>query len=177
MLGAVLAVVLVTAACESRRVDPLETFVAASCASIQGWIDAVEDATTELSHAVTPLDRSSARVGHYRRWARSLRERTDDTVRQLQRIAPAAGDGRAVAVRFVAAMKASRDITEELVALADSFPDGDDDPEPTVSRISSLLVRLEKVFVAPGRARDELAVRYPVLDEIPSCADYDDPVT
>jgi hypothetical protein len=169
--------VLALAGCESERVDPLETFAASSCAAVQSWVDAVEDDTTQLSHAVTPLDDASDRVGYYRVYARALVERTDDTIRQLKRLAPAAGDGRAAADTFIAAMEKAKVVTEQLVDLADSFPDGDDDPEPLISRISSLLIRMEKGFSIPSKARDALAERYPVFDEIPACTDYDDPVS
>ena len=171
------ALVVVLAGCESKRVDPLETYAASSCSTIQTWVDSVEDYTKELSDAVTTIDRASKRVGYYRIWARSLHERTDDTLRQLRRIAPPVGDGHDAAVEFEDAMTDVEHITDELITLADSFPDGDDDPEPVISRISSLLIRMEKGFSIPSKARDRLAQRYPVFDEIPACVDYDEPVT
>jgi hypothetical protein len=173
----VLVVVVALGACESERIDPLETFAASSCAAIQGWVDAVEDYTTQLSHAVTPLDHASDRVGYYRIFARAIEERTNDTIRQLKRLTPATGDGRAAADVFVESMEGAQAVTEQLIELADSFPDGDDDPEPLVSRISSLFVRLEKGFSIPSKARDALAERYPVFDRVPACTDYDDPVS
>jgi hypothetical protein len=173
----IVLLVATLAACDSERIDPLETFAASSCASIQTWVDAVEDYTTQLSHAVTPLEHASDRVGYYRIFARALVERTDDTIRQLKRLAPAAGDGRAAADVFIDAMERTKHVTEQLVTLADSFPDGDDDPEPLISRISSLLIRMEKGFSIPSKARDALAKRYPVFDQIPACVDYDEPVT
>jgi hypothetical protein len=175
--AAVALVVLVATACEGERNDPLAEYAAASCAAVQAWVDAIEDYTTELSHAVTPLDDASDRVGHYRAWTHSLVERTDDTIRQLKRLAPAAGHGRDAADYFVSQIERTKHVTEELVVLAESFPDGDDDPEPLISRISSLLIRMEKGFAHATKARDELARRYPVFDEVRSCTDYDNPVT
>jgi hypothetical protein len=68
-------------------------------------------------------------------------------------------------------------VTQELIVLADSFPEGDDDPEPLVSRISSLFIRLEKAFAHPNAARDDLAERYAAFNDLPACADYVNPVT
>lgn len=173
----VLIVVMAATGCNGQRTDPLAEYAAASCAAVQAWVDAIEDYTTELSHAVTPLDDASERVGYYRAWTRSLVERTDDTIRQLKRLAPAEGYGRDAADYFVSQIERTKLVTEELVALAESFPDGDDDPEPLVSRISSLLIRMEKGFSYATKARDELARRYPVFDEVRACVDYDNPVT
>jgi len=164
-------------ACDSRRTDSLELFASASCGIIQNWVDAVEDETVALSRAVTPLEHSSDRVEHYRLFARAIDERTSDTVRQLKRIAPATGDGRIAADALIAAMQRSRGVTQELIALADSFPNGDDDPEPLVSRISSMFIRLEKAFAHPNAARDQLAKRYDAFISIPACADYVNPVS
>jgi hypothetical protein len=164
-------------ACDSERVDPLAVYAASSCATVQTWVDSVEDYTKELSDAVTTIDRSSERVGYYRVWARSLHERVDDTRRQLKRIAPKDGDGAVAAATWDDAMTRVEAITDELITLADSFPDGDDDPEPVISRISSLLIRMEKGFSIPSKARDRLAERYPTFDEVPACVDYDEPVT
>ena len=174
-----LAVLLLVAlaACDGRRSDSLDAFASASCGIIQSWIDAVEDETVALSRAVTPLDDASARVDHYRLFATAIDLRTWDTVRQLKRIAPEVGDGRVAADALVAAMERSRGVTQELIDLAASFPDGDDDPEPLVSRISSLFIRLEKAFAHPNKARDELAERYDVFIDLPACADYVNPVT
>ena len=169
------AVALLLGACESERVDPLEMLAASACASVQTWIDAVEDDATALSRAVTPLDDPAARVPHFRAFARSVRERTDDLVRQLRRIAPRAGAGRAAADDLVAALERSLAITDELVALTATFPEDDD--ESLAGRISSLLVRLEKAFVHPARARDELAARHSAFRRAPACVDYADPVT
>jgi hypothetical protein len=176
LLLAVLAVPLLTA-CDDRHHDPLDEFASASCAAIQNWIDAIEDRTVELSRHVTPLEDASDRVGFYREFATAIDLRTWDTLRQLKRIAPAHGDGRIAADALIDAMEGSRVITQELIALADSFPDGDDDPEPTVSRISSLFIRLEKAFALPNRARDDLAVRYPAFEDVPACVDYVNPVS
>jgi hypothetical protein len=177
VLVAIVVPLLATVACDSERIDPLDEFASASCAAIQSWVDAVEDHATQLSDAVTRTDRASARAPYYRVFARALNERADDTVRQLRHLAPAAGDGKVAADTFIAALLESKRVTAELVTLADSFPDSDDDPEPVVSRISSMLVRLEKAFSYPSRARDALAARYPVFDRVPSCVDYEDPVT
>ena len=174
----VLAVLLLPlAACDSRRTDSLEVFASASCGIIQTWIDAVEDETVALSRAVTPLDDASARVEHYRLFADAVDLRTWDTLRQLKRIAPATGDGRIAADALIAAMERSRGVTQELITLAASFPEDDDDPEPLVSRISSLFIRLEKAFAHPNKARDELATRYDAYIELPACADYVNPVS
>ena len=174
---AVLLLVVPLSACESRRADSLDVFASASCGIIQSWIDAVEDETVALSRAVTPLDDASDRVGHYRLFATAIDRRTWDTVRQLKRIAPDVGDGRIAADALIAAMERSRGVTQELITLAQSFPEGDDDPEPLVSRISSLFIRLEKAFAHPNKARDELAERYDAFVELPACADYVEPVT
>ena len=175
MVLAVLVIVL--AGCEGRRQDPLTSFAAASCASIQTWIDAVEDEATRLSRAVRPLDRASERVEHHREFARAVDLRTWDLQRQLRRIAPATGDARRAADAVLAALDGSRRVTTELVVLADGFPDGDDDPEPLVSRISSLFVRLEKAFVYPKQARDALAERHDAFARAPACVDYAEAVT
>jgi hypothetical protein len=126
---------------------------------------------------VTPLDAASERVGHYRLFAKAIDLRTWDTIRQLKRIAPATGDGRIAADALIAAMERSRGVTQELIELADSFPDTDDDPEPLVSRISSMFIRLEKAFAHPNAARDQLAKRYDVFIDVPACADYVNPVS
>lgn len=173
----VVAALLLLVACDGRRVDSLEVFASASCGIIQSWIDAVEDETVALSRAVTPLDDASARVGHYRLFATAIDLRTWDTLRQLKRIAPDVGDGRIAADALVAAMERSRGVTQELMALAGSFPEDDDDPEPLVSRISSLFIRLEKAFGHPNEARDHLAERYDAFVDLPACVDYVDPVT
>ena len=179
MRRAVLAVVVVAlVGCEgSRTADSLDVFASTSCGVLQSWIDAVEDEAVALSRAVTPLDDASARVGHYRLFAKAIDLRTWDTLRQLKRIAPTAGDGEVAARMLIAAMERSRDVTQDLIALADSFPEGDDDPEPLVSRISSLFVRLEKAFAHPNAARDELATHFAVFDDLPACADYANPVS
>ena len=177
MRRALLVVLLALVACDGRRTDSLDVFASASCGILQTWIDAVEDETVALSRAVTPLDDASARVGHYRLFATAVDLRTWDTLRQLKRIAPAVGDGRVAADALIAAMERSRGVTQELVALAASFPEGDDDPEPLVSRISSLFIRLEKAFAHPNKARDELAERYDAFVDLPACADYVDPVS
>lgn len=174
--AAVVALVVTLAACDSERVDPLELFAASACASVQTWVDAIEDDTTALSRAVTSLDTQEARVPHYRVYARGLVERTDDLRRQLRRLAPARGDGRVAADHLLAAIEKSHAITEELVVLADGFPDTGDGEDLT-SRISSLLVRLEKAFSHPAHARDELARRYDAFADAPACVDYDEPVT
>lgn len=171
-----LAPLLLLASCESRRSDSLEVFASASCGIIQSWIDAVEDQTVALSRAVTPLADASDRVGHYRLFATAVDLRTWDTVRQLKRIAPTTGDGALAADAIIAAMERSRAVTQDLIVLADSFPD-DDDSEPLVSRISSLFIRLEKAFAHPNAARDELAERYDAYIHVPACADYVNPVT
>ena len=173
----VVALLVSLMACDGRRSDSLDVFASASCGIIQSWIDAVEDETVALSRAVTPLDDASERVGHYRLFATAIDLRTWDTLRQLKRIAPAAGDGRIAADALIAAMERSRGVTEELIALADSFPDDDDDPEPLVSRISSMFIRLEKAFAHPNKARDQLAERYDQYVDLPACADYVNPVT
>jgi hypothetical protein len=175
VLLAMLALPLV--ACDDRHHDPLDEFASASCAAIQSWIDAVEDQTVELSHHVTPLEDASDRVGYYHEFTKAIDLRTWDTLRQLKRIAPAHGDGRIAADALIAAMERSREVTQELIALADSFPTGDDDPEPVVSRISSLFIRLEKAFALPNRARDDLAHRYPAFEDVPACIDYVNPVS
>ena len=167
---------LTLGACDARYTDELDVFAAASCAAIQSWIDAVEDETVALSRAVTPLERSEDRVGHYRAFTRAIDQRTWDTLRQLTRIAPSTGDAGAAADALVAAMERSRGVTQELIELADSFPD-DDDPEPLVSRISSLFVRLEKAFGHANAARDEFGKRYDAFVHLPACVDYVDPVT
>lgn len=167
---------LLLVACEGRRTDSLDVFASASCAVIQSWIDAVEDQTVALSRAVTPLEDAADRVEHYRIFATAADLRTWDTIRQLRRIAPTTGDGRLAADVLIAAMERSRGVTQELIVLADSFPRGED-AEPLVSRISSLFVRLEKAFAHPNAARDDLAHRYHAFDDIPSCADYTDPVS
>ena len=177
MRRALVVLLVVLVACDGRRADSLEVFASASCGIIQSWIDAVEDETVALSRAVTPLDHASERVGHYRLFANAIDLRTWDTVRQLKRIAPETGDGRIAADALIAAMERSRGVTQELIALARSFPDGDDDPEPLVSRISSLFIRLEKAFAHPNKARDELAKRYDVFIDLPACADYVNPVS
>jgi hypothetical protein len=175
----VLALVLgaSTTACESERVDQLDVFASASCAVIQSWIDAVEDETLRLSNAVTPLERASERVEHYRLFAKAVDLRTWDTIRQLRHIAPHVGDAAIAADELIAAMERSREVTQDLIDLAASFPEIDDDPEPLVSRISSLFIRLEKAFAIPNRARDELAKRYDQYEDIPACVDYVNPVT
>ena len=177
MRRALLVVLLALVACDGRRTDSLDVFASVSCGILQTWIDAVEDETVALSRAVTPLDDASARVEHYRLFATAVDLRTWDTLRQLKRIAPAVGDGRVAADALIAAMERSRGVTQELVALAASFPEGDDDPEPLVSRISSLFIRLEKAFAHPNKARDELAERYDAFVDLPACADYVDPVS
>jgi hypothetical protein len=126
---------------------------------------------------VTPLEQASARVEHYRLFATAVDLRTWDLLRQLRRIAPSAGDGARVAATLIDAVQRSRGVTQELVALAESFPEDDDDPEPLVSRISSLFIRLEKAFAHPNRARDDLAKRYDAFVTVPSCADYVNPVS
>ncbi|HVM51617.1 MAG TPA: hypothetical protein VM262_00340, partial [Acidimicrobiales bacterium] len=83
--------------CEGRRVDPMTAIAASSCASIQTWIDALEDEATRLSRAVTPIERAADRVDHYRQFARAIDLRTWDLERQLRRLAPPTGDGRAAA--------------------------------------------------------------------------------
>lgn len=175
LLGVITLLMLV--GCDGRRSDSLAVFASTSCGVLQTWIDAVEDETVALSRAVTPLEDASARVGHYRLFAKAVDLRTWDTLRQLKRISPTAGDGKVAADALVAAMERSRGVTQELIALADSFPHGDDDPEPLVSRISSLFLRLEKAFAHPNAARDELAERYAVFSDLPACADYVNPVT
>jgi hypothetical protein len=175
-IGLVL-LVMALVGCDSRRHDQLDEFASASCAAIQSWIDAVEDETVALSHQVTPLEDASDRVVHYRAFARAVDLRTWDTLRQLKRIAPAHGDGRIAADSIIAALERSRGVTQDIIALADSFPDTDDDPEPLVSRISSLFIRLEKAFALPNRARDDLAVRYDAFETVPACADYVNPVS
>lgn len=177
MRRALVVLLLVMTACDSQRADTLEVFASASCGIIQSWIDAVEDETVALSRAVTPLDDASARVEHYRLFTTAIDLRTWDTVRQLKRISPDVGDGRIAAEALIAAMERSRDVTQELIALAQSFPNDDDDPEPLVSRISSLFIRLEKAFAHPNRARDELAERYDAFVDLPACRDYVDPVS
>jgi hypothetical protein len=177
-LGVVLAMALSlgVAGCDSARHDQLDTFAAASCASIQTWIDAVEDETVALSRHVTPLDDSADRVVYYREFAHAIDLRTWDLLRQLKRIAPAHGDGRIAADSLIASIEASRGVTQELIDLADSFPDRDD-PEGLTGRISSMFIRLEKAFALPNRARDDLAERYPAFDDLPACADYVNPVS
>ena len=177
MRRVLLVVLLVLVACDGRRTDSLDVFASASCGIIQSWIDAVEDETVALSRAVTPLDDASDRVVHYRLFATAIDLRTWDTVRQLKRIAPDVGDGRVAADALIAAMERSRGVTRQLIDLAASFPDGDDDPEPLVSRISSLFIRLEKAFAHPNKARDELAERYGAFVDLPACADYVNPVS
>jgi hypothetical protein len=164
-------------ACESKRIDPMDEFASASCAAIQSWIDAVEDETVRLSRSVTPLDDAADRVGHYRDFAAAIDLRTWDTLRQLRRIAPSTGDAGIAGQTIVAAMERARNVTQELIDLADSFPDGSDDPEPLVSRISSLFIRLEKAFAHANAARDELATRYDQFTDAPACADYVNPVS
>ena len=170
-------ILLVLGSCDSARIDPLEEFASASCAAVQSWVDAVEDYGTELSRAVTQLERASERRPRYGEFARAVHERTDDTVRQLRHIAPAHGDGRVAADMFIAAMLASEDVATELVGIADSLPTGDDDPEDVASRVASLFVANEKAFSHATRALDELAERYEAFARAPSCVDYDDPVT
>lgn len=179
MTRAVVAVVVFAiVGCEgSRTADSLDVFASTSCGVLQSWIDAVEDETVVLSRAVTPLDDPSARVGHYRLFAKAVDVRTWDTLRQLKRIAPTAGDGELAAQTLVAAMERSRGVTQELILLAASFPERADDPEPLVSRISSLFIRLEKAFAHPNAARDELAKRFAAFDDLPACADYANPLT
>jgi hypothetical protein len=177
LLALLLAPLLGLTACDERRHDPLDEFASASCATIQSWIDAVEDQTVELSRHVTPLEHASDRVGFYREFAVAIDLRTWDTVRQLKRIAPAHGDGAVAADSLIDAMEGSRVITQELIALAESYPTTDDDPEPIVSRVSSMFIRLEKAFALPNRARDDLAVRYPAFEDVPACADYVNPVS
>lgn len=177
MRRALVVLLLVLVACDGRRADSLDVFASASCGILQNWIDAVEDETVALSRAVTPLDEASSRVEHYRLFATAVDLRTWDTLRQLKRVAPAVGDGRVAADSLIAAMERSRGVTQELLALAQSFPEGDDDPEPLVSRISSLFIRLEKAFAHPNKARDELATRYDAFVVLPACADYVDPVS
>ncbi len=163
-------------ACDGRRADSLELFASASCGILQSWIDAIEDESVALSRAVTPLEDAADRVVHHRRFAKAADLRTWDTLRQLRRIAPAHGDGAIAAHALIAAMERSRDVTQDLLALADSFPDGDD-PESLTSRISSLFIRLEKAFAHPNAARDELAERYDAFVDVPACADYVNPVS
>ncbi|HEX4905855.1 MAG TPA: hypothetical protein VFU93_10410 [Acidimicrobiales bacterium] len=177
MRRALAVVLLVLVSCDGRRADSLDVFASASCGILQTWIDAVEDETVALSRAVTPLDDASSRVEHYRLFATAVDLRTWDALRQLKRIAPAVGDGRVAGDALIAAMERSRDVTQELIDLAQSFPEGDDDPEPLVSRISSLFIRLEKAFAHPNKARDELATRYDAFVELPACADYVNPVS
>jgi hypothetical protein len=176
-IAALVVSLLAVGACGSERSDPLDLFAASSCAAIQNWIDAVEDETTALSRAVTPLENASDRVEHYRLFATAIDLRTWDTVRQLKRIAPTVGDGKIAADTMVAAMERSRGVTQELIELAESYPDSDDDPEPLASRISALFVRLEKAFAHPNQARDELGARYDAFVDIPACIDYVDPVS
>lgn len=171
-----LAIVLSVAACDSRRVDDLDVFASASCAAIQSWIDAIEDETTALSRAVTPLADSADRVEHYRLFAKAIDLRTWDTTRQLKHVAPTTGDAGVAADRLIAAMERSRGVTQELIALADSFPDGND-PESLTGRISSLFIRLEKAFTFPYHERRALAERYPAFDAVPACQDYANAVT
>jgi hypothetical protein len=169
--------VLVLVGCDGRRVDPLAEFASASCAALQTWVDAVEDESVRLSRTVTPLDDAADRVVHYRQFAVAVDLRTSDTLRQLRRIAPSVGDAGVAGAAIVAAMEDARGVTQELIVLADSFPDGSDDPEPLVSRISSLFIRLEKAFAHPNAARDELAKRFDAFVDVPACVDYVDPVT
>jgi len=171
-----MAAAMTLVSCGGGRVDPVTAIAASSCASIQTWIDALEDEATRLSRAITPIERASDRVEHYRQFARAIDLRTWDLERQLRRVAPPTGDGRAAAAVIVEAIGQSRRVTQELVALADAFPD-DEDPEPLVSRISSLFVRMEKVFVYPKAAREALAERYPAFAQVPACVDYGDAVT
>jgi len=174
----VLAVLLVVApGCDSERVDPMDTFASAACASLQTWIDAIEDETVRLSRAVTPLPDASDRVEHYRVFATAVDLRTWDLQRQLRRLAPSHGDAGAAADALLTALERSRQQTQELIDLAASFPETDDDPEPLVSRISSLFIRLEKVFAFPNRARDDLAERHDAFIDVPACRDYVDPVS
>lgn len=176
-LAVVAVLVASLVACDSERRDPLAEFASASCASIQTWIDAIEDETVALSRHVTPLDDASDRVVYYREFAHAIDLRTWDLERQLKRLAPAHGDGRIAADALISAIGASRGVTQELIELADSFPDTDDDPEPTVSRISSMFIRLEKAFALPNRARDDLAVRFDEFTDVPACDDYVNPVS
>ena len=171
-----LAAALSLAGCGDGGDGALEEFAASACASVQTWIDAIEDDTTALSRAVTPLERSSERVEHYRVFTRTVRERTDDLIRQLRRIAPSSGDGRDAADHVLEALAKSLAVTDALVELADGYPDGDDE-EDLAGRISPLLVRLEKAFVHPSRARDELAARFDAFDRVPACLDYADPLS
>lgn len=175
--AAILVLALALTACDGRRVDPMDTFASAACASLQTWIDAIEDETVRLSRAVTPLADASDRVEHYRLFATAVDLRTWDLQRQLRRLAPAHGDAASAAGVLLTSLDRSREQTQELIALAASFPESDDDPEPLVSRISSLFIRLEKVFAFPNRARDDLATRYDEFTDVPSCADYVDPVS
>jgi len=174
---AVALLLLGLVACDSRRVDPLEEFASASCAAIQSWIDAVEDESVRLSRAVTPLEDASDRVPHYRDFTKAIDLRTWDTVRQLKRIAPATGAGAVAGREIVAAMERARGVTQQLIELAGTFPEDDDDPESLTSRISSLFIRLEKAFAHPNAARDELAERYEAFVDVPACADYVNPVS
>lgn len=175
-VAAAVALVLALFACEGRRDDPVALFASAACSSLQTWIDAVEDETVQLSRAVTPLEDSAERAEQHRLFARAVDLRTWDLLRQLRRVAPSVGAGKDAAGVLLAAVERSRDVTQELIVLADSFPEGDD-PEPLMSRISSLFVRLEKAFVHPNRARDELALRYDAFADAPACVDYADPVS
>lgn len=174
-LVALAAVALV--GCEGSRANSLDVFASASCGVLQSWIDAVEDETVALSRAVTPLDDASARVAHYRLFAKAVDLRTWDTLRQLKRLAPSAGDAAIAADALIGAMERSRGVTQELIVLADSFPESPDDPEPLVSRISSLFIRLEKAFAHPNAATDDLAERYAAFHDVPACADYRNPVS
>lgn len=163
-------------ACDSERTDPLAEFASASCAALQQWIDAIEDEATALSRHVTPLEDAADRVVHYRDFTKAADLRTWDTIRQLKRIAPAHGDGRIAGDALVAAMESSRGVTQELIELTDSFPVAEDD-ESLTGRISSIFVRLEKAFAFPNQTRDDLAHRFREFDDVPSCADYTNPVS
>lgn len=163
-------------ACDSGRVDPLEEFASASCAAVQSWVDAVEDAGTQLSDAVIHLDTARERQPHYGLFARALHERADDLVRQLRHIAPAAGDGRDAADVLIAAIERSEEVTSQLVETADAFPTGSD-REDVSARVSLMFVGNEKSFSYATRAVSDLSERYPAFADARSCVDYRDPVT
>jgi hypothetical protein len=167
---------LATTACDSGRVDPLEEFASASCASVQTWVDAVEDAGTQLSNAVIKLDTARERQPYYGIFARALHERADDLVRQLRHIAPLAGDGRDAADLLIAAIQNSEAVTSELITTADAFPKSND-AEDTYARVSLMFVGNEKAFSYATRAVSDLSKRYPAFADARSCVDYRDPVT
>jgi hypothetical protein len=176
-LVALLTMIPLLAGCDSRRVDPLRDFASASCGIVQSWVDAVEDLGKDLSTAVTHIDRPSARIPYYEAFAEALHERADDTVRQLRHVAPRVGDGKDAADVFITALMHSEEVTVEIKALAATFPRDDRDDEDVYSRVASLFVSNEKAFSYPTRALDELAKRYDAFATVPSCVDYNDPVT